>query len=239
VRGELPAAERLRRLLETAYGDAWSPALLDRLLAEAGFAGKILAEWLDARTGFFQQHVKLFQNRPFIWQIHDGERGGFSALINYHTLTPEKLDRLIHSYLREWIEQQRTLASQGQTGADRRLAAAEQLRDKLLLIQEGEPPYDIYVRWKPLDRQPIGWEPDLNDGVRLNIRPFISAGILRAPVNVKWGKDRGANPPGSDAQRWAEEAQRAAVNNKELSSTNGSERLNELHLTNAVKRVAR
>jgi len=34
---------------------------------------------------------------------------------------------------------------------------------------EGEAPYDILVRWKPLEQQPIGWYPDLNDGVRLNI----------------------------------------------------------------------
>ena len=46
----------------------------------------------------------------------------------------------------------------------------------LELILEGEAPYDIFVRWKPLEEQPIGWEPDLNDGVRLNIRPFVDGG---------------------------------------------------------------
>jgi len=53
------------------------------------------------------------------------------------------------------------------------------------------------VRWKPLEQQPIGWDPDLNDGVRLNIRPFVEAGILRRNPTIKWGKDRGTNPPGS------------------------------------------
>ena len=42
---------------------------------------------------------------------------------------------------------------------------------KLIKILEGEPPYDIFVRWKPLVGQPAGWNPDINDGVRLNIRP--------------------------------------------------------------------
>lgn len=46
--------------------------------------------------------------------------------------------------------------------------------------------------------QPIGWEPDLDDGVRLNIRPFVNAGILRSRVNVHWKKDRGKNPDGSE-----------------------------------------
>jgi len=54
------------------------------------------------------------------------------------------------------------------------------------------------VRWKPLDKQPIGWEPDLNDGVRLNIRLFVTAGALRSKFTINWNKDRGANPDGSE-----------------------------------------
>ena len=68
------------------------------------------------------------------------------------------------------------------------------MQDKLKLILAGEPPYDIFVRWKPLEEQPIGWNPDLNDGVRLNIRPFMTAGILRKNPNIKWTKDRGKEP---------------------------------------------
>ncbi len=68
-------------------------------------------------------------------------------------------------------------------------------------ILEGAPPYDIFVRWEPLQKQPIGWDPDLNDGVRLNIRPVMSAadvgknaaGILRAEPNIRWNKDRGTD----------------------------------------------
>ena len=48
-----------------------------------------------------------------------------------------------------------------------------------------------------MERQPIGWEPDLNDGVRLNIRPFVMADVLRKRPSINWGKDRGKNPPGS------------------------------------------
>ena len=92
--------------------------------------------------------------------------------------------------------------------------AALQLQEKLKAIQEGEPPYDIYVRWKPLHEQPIGWEPDLNDGVRLNIRPFVEAGVLRSRFTINWNKDRGTNP-------------------------DGSERINDRHLIRAVKLTAR
>ena len=65
---------------------------------------------------------------------------------------------------------------------------------QLEAIAQGEKPFDIFVRWKPLQQQPIGWEPDLNDGVRINIRPFVEAGVLRIPrakVGIKWESDRG------------------------------------------------
>jgi hypothetical protein len=85
----------------------------------------------------------------------------------------------------------------GESGAEGLLGAALKLKEKLEAILEGEAPYDIFVRWKSLEQQPIGWEPDLNDGVRLNIRPFIEADMLRKKPNIKWGVDRGKNPPGS------------------------------------------
>jgi hypothetical protein len=82
----------------------------------------------------------------------------------------------------------------GESGAEARRLAAEDLQGRLKLILEGEKPHDIFVRWKPLHDQPIGWEPDLNDGVRMNIRPFVEAGVLRKNPRIKWTKDRGKEP---------------------------------------------
>jgi len=42
VRGEKPAADRLRELLAAAYGPDWEPATQEELLAAAGFSGKTL-----------------------------------------------------------------------------------------------------------------------------------------------------------------------------------------------------
>ena len=84
VRGELSAADRLVNLLAAAYGEAWSTATLDKLLATVGWrrqdAGKLAARQV------LRQHCKLFQHRPFIWHIWDGRSDGFSALVNYHKL---------------------------------------------------------------------------------------------------------------------------------------------------------
>ncbi len=228
VRGEAPLADRLLNLLVAAYGDAWSGDTLSILLANSDHAGKSLESWL--RDKFFVQHCKLFQNRPFIWQIWDGLRDGFSALVNYHTLTHKKLEVLIYTYLGDWIARQRQDIVDGIDGAQERLDAAESLKRKLELILEGEAPYDIFVRWKPLEKQPIGWEPDLNDGVRLNIRPFMTvlpvkkagAGVLRDKPNIKWDKDRGKDV---ETAPW-------------YSVFNG-DRINDHHLTLKEKREAR
>jgi len=139
------------------------------LLKEAGYAGKTLETWL--RDGFFAQHCELFHQRPFIWQIWDGLRDGFSILVNYHRLDRKNLETLIYNYLGDWIARQKQDQAARVDGAEERLAAAVALQKRLELIRDGQSPYDIFVRWKPLDQQPIGWEPDLNDGVRLNIRP--------------------------------------------------------------------
>jgi len=222
VAGEMPAAERLRALLAHAYGAAWSPAVQDKLLAETGSAGKDLDEWL--RDGFFTQHCKVFGQRPFIWHVWDGRKDGFAALVNYHGLDRAKLDKLIYTYLGGWIKTQADAVRQGVPGSDGRLVAAQTLQKKLIAIADGEATadrksgYDIYVRWKPLAKQPLGWDPDINDGVRMNIRPFMTADVLRARPNINWNKDRGKNPDGDPK---------------------GPERLNDLHQTRAEKEAAR
>lgn len=215
VGGEISAAERLRDLLSAAYGNGWSPAVLDELLTNVGAKpGAVgLEGWL--RGGFFKDHCRVFANRPFIWQIWDGTPSGFSALVNYHRLDRKLLERLAYDYLGNWwIGRVRDEVKNDVPGAESRLKAAEDLKSKLVLILEGEPPYDIFARWKSLAEQPVGWEPDLDDGVRMNIRPFVGAGILRSKPSVKWDKERGSNPDGTG-------------------------RINDLHRTLAEKREAR
>jgi hypothetical protein len=213
VAGEPPAAERLERLLATAYGDAWSPGKVAELLAQADSKKKSLADWLADE--FFRQHCALFANRPFIWHIWDGQRDGFSALVNYHRLDRRRLEKLTYTYLgQDWVERQRAGVRDESPGAEARLAAAFDLQRRLEAILEGDEPLDIYVRWKELHAQPIGWEPDLDDGVRLNIRPFVKADVLRSPFNIHWRTDRGKNP-------------------------DGSERRNDIHLSLVTKREAR
>ncbi len=254
IKGEAPAAERLSALLATAYGADWTPQRLTTLLT-AATEGR--ARDLDGylRDHFFKRHVELFQNRPFVWHVWDGRQDGFHALVNYHRLAApdgegrRTLEKLIFTYLREWIDRCRAEVKAGAEGAEGRLAAAEHLRGRLQAILEGEPPYDIFVRWKPLHRQAIGWEPDVNDGVRMNIRPFLTARpldakaagacILRVTPRIKWDKDRGGEPHRpKDEYPWFWSWDGKTPNFQGGETFDGN-RWNDLHYDTETKRAAR
>ena len=253
IKGELPAHERLLDLLAHAYGSDWSAALLTTLLSNVGYGHQGLDAWL--RDGFFRQHCKLFDQTPFIWHIWDGRKDGFHALVNYHCLAApdgvgrRTLERLTYSYLGPWIDRQRAEQEQGIEGADARLAYAEHLKNLLEQILEGEPQFDIFVRWKPLSNQPEGWEPDVNDGVRVNIRPFMKARplgakakracILRVSPNVSWNKDRGKEIERERSEYpWFWGCRPASQDFMGGEAFDGN-RWNDLHYTNACKSEAR
>jgi hypothetical protein len=251
LRGEAKAAERLRKLLDAAYGEAgWNER---QLLAATGGRSTQLEDWL--RDEFFEAHCKLFHHRPFIWHLWDGRPDGFHALVNYHQLAApagaghKLLETLTYAYLGDWIRRQKGDAANGVPGAESRLEAAELLEQELKHILAGEPPYDLFIRWKPLHQQPIGWHPDLNDGVRLNIRPFLlakdvkkkDAGILRWKPNINWGPkpDRGTEPQRPKADFpwfWTWDGKTADFQG---SAKFDGKRWNCLHYTTATKQAAR
>lgn len=235
ISGQEPGHARLRALLAHAFGREWSAQCLTELVGDA----ETLENWLLKR--FFLEHCEIFHARPFIWQVWDGRRDGFNALVNYHKLAApdgggrRTLERLIYTYLGDWIRIQESQIGKVD-GADARLIAAQHLRQQLEAILKGEPPFDIFVRWKPIHQQPIGWEPDLNDGVRLNMRPWLEARpykpsrrdacILReTPIKLPLGKDRGKEPPRDP---------------EDFPWFNGStDRTNDVHLTIEEKQAAR
>lgn len=237
TKGETSAAERLRVALVQALGKFD----LSELIANTGLSGsksKTLEDWL--RDEFFEQHCTLFQHRPFIWHIWDGHKSGFSALVNYHKLTHSNLTTLTYAHLGDWIRRQQAAVDAGESGSDARLESAKQLQTRLKLILEGEPPYDLFVRWKPLSKQAIGWHPDINDGVRMNIRPFANADVLRKRVKIKWEKDRGKEPVRDMKEfpwfwGWDEKTQDFAGVGKEPDGN----RWNDCHFTNEFKKKAR
>ena len=237
VAGEPPAADRLRALLTDAFGSEWSAMKLSELLGGADS----LESWL--RDAFFAEHCAMFENRPFVWHVWDGRKDGFHALVNYHKLAAlngqgrKTLEKLIYTALGDWIARQKAEVASNVDGADARITSAQHLQIELERVLSGEPPYDIFVRWKPLYEQPIGWEPDINDGVRINMRPWLmtslapqakpkkDACVLRVTPKISYGKDRGKEPVHSKVDfPWFADS---------------TDRNNDIHLSLDEKRAAR
>ena len=139
TRGELSAVARLRALLATAFAPDWSAekerALLVAAAGQNGTPAPTLAIWL--RDKFFDEHCKLFQYRPFVWHIWDGNRDGFHCLVNAHKLNGmdgegrRTLETITYSYLGDWITRQQEELKDNKTGADARLASAQELKIQL------------------------------------------------------------------------------------------------------------
>lgn len=252
IRGESAAVDRIQALLASAFAPEWSSTVLTQLLQLEGAQGT-LDDWL--RNSFFESHCEIFHQRPFVWQVWDGLKDGFSAFVSYHRLAAPNgegkrtLEKLIYAYLGAWLDRQRADQRAGVEGADGRVAAAEHLRRELEKILDGEPPYDIFVRWKPLADQPVGWSPDIDDGVRVNIRPFMvarplsargrNASILRVTPRIHWGKDKGKEASRAKLEfpwfwGWDESTQNF-VGGKEFDGN----RWNDLHYSRAAKLAAR
>lgn len=257
LHGEAGAAERLRGVLRAAWGEGWAEGVVRDCLQAEEARAEDLDGWLADE--FFDGHCRLFHQTPFVWHVWDGLRDGFSALVNYHRLCAPNgvgrrmLEKLRDTYLGEWISRQQRLATDGDALAEDRFAAAEHLRGELTSIIEGHPPYDIFVRWKPLSRQAIGWEPDIDDGVRLNIRPFLAARprnanakkacILRVTPGIKKheGADRGGEPSRDKAEYpwfWAEDHDVATENFAGGDDFKGR-RYNDFHYARAFKLARR
>lgn len=222
VAGEKPLADRLRAYLAAAFEAEWSDALERRLVAEADetFDKKAardgsLEAWVRDRA--FRQHCALFGQRPFLWHISDGLKDGFSVFVHYHRFDQANLRKLTYTLLGDWLARAKA------ENNTLRYEKGRELQQKLEKILEGEKPYDIFVRWKSLAQQPLGWDPDLDDGVRQNIRPFIKAGVLTHDLSkILKDKDRGNDVPSAP---WYD-------------VFNG-ERRNDHHTTLAEKRAAR
>jgi hypothetical protein len=193
VAGEKPLVDRLRAYLAAAFGTDWSDALERRLVAEADEAldkkaarDGSLEAWVRDRA--FRQHCALFGQRPFLWHISDGMKDGFSVFVHYHRFDQANLRKLTYTLLGEWLAR-----AKAENNALRHEKGRE-LQQMLEKVLEGEKPHDIFVRWKSLSHQPLGWDSDLDDGVRQNIRPFIKAGLLTNDLSkMLKDKDRGTD----------------------------------------------
>ena len=160
-----------------------------------------IGEWLE--NVYFDYHAALYKKRPIVWHIASSQgtkRFAFGALCHYHRFDANRMAKLRAGYLRDAIETLRREAAladrEGRTDErvelQARLEEAQVLDGKLQAVQEGhhEGPeggdrdYRILTPWKSAGERPAGWNPDIDDGVKVNIAPLQRAAVLRKPKVV-------------------------------------------------------
>ena len=202
VAGEASLADRVHRRLEDLFPG------LDIGHVEADIANELktsvkgyrrtngIADWLE--NVFFQFHCSLYKSRPIFWHIASSQGTSscaFGALVHYHRFDKNRMAQLRGQYLRDAIETFRRKAAladkDGRTDARQdwqaQLEEAQELDRRLQRVQEGfhdgpeggNADYRILTPWKAPSERPDGWDPDLDDGVKVNIKPLQKAGALR------------------------------------------------------------
>lgn len=160
-----------------------------------------IAEWLE--NAFFEFHASLYSKRPVLWHLASSQGTSpfaFGALVHSHRFDRNRMAQLRAQYLRDALHtfrREAALAGKEERTEARlewqaRLEAADELDRRLQWVQEGrhEGPeggdrdYRIRTPWKDPDARPRGWDPDVDDGVKVNLEPLQKAGVLRLPKVV-------------------------------------------------------
>jgi len=184
------AAERVRARLVRDFGEAGAEQS-EREFRQ--WVGRDVGEWL--RRDFFKRHVQQFKQRPIAWHFVSPERT-FEAFVLYHRLSRETLQKLRSQYAGELVarlkaEQERA-RGRGDADAVSRLRLqiedVEEFRSRLEAIERGDELKDrIRCRWKGEveNGRPGPYAPDIDDGVKVNVRPFQENGLLAMKEVIK------------------------------------------------------
>ena len=191
--GDEPVAEeRVRTRLVRQLGDDGADAFLADLKR---YTKRDLADWI--RRDFFKAHTKRFKNRPIAWHLRSPE-GAFEAIVLYHRLSRDTLAKLRVTYAGDRLAR---LRADQQRAKERRRhpAPSPTSRSRSRTSRRSGPPSRrssrgpspsdrIRCRWKDETDtgRPGPYAPDIDDGVKVNIRPFQETGLLPAKVISKW-----------------------------------------------------
>lgn len=200
--GETPLSERVRHELAALFPGRDESQLEVEIVNELKRSVKgyrkcaSLDDWLA--NAYFEYHAGLYKSRPIYWHVASAQGTSpfaFGALVHYHRFDKNRMQKLRASYVRDTIEELRRdagLADKAGRADDRvelqaKLEEVQALDKKLQLVQEGhqegaeggDRDFRILTPWKEHAKRPKGWNPDLDDGVKVNIAPLDRAGILR------------------------------------------------------------
>ena len=164
---------KIVNFVEAVYGKETLEENL-RFIADAlggkGTARQVIRNYL--LTGFYADHLKIYQKRPIYWQFSSGRKNGFKALCYMHRYQPDLLARMRTDYVHEQQERYRTQltmledAARSATPSERVKINKQiaKIKDQALEIQTFEEKiHHLADRMIAID---------LDDGVKVNYAKF-------------------------------------------------------------------
>ncbi len=179
--------DRVRARLEAQFGPA---AAYQLEMDAAAYFDRPLEEWLG-RYFFTRFHVKLYKKRPVLWHLTSPRRH-FAVMVDYHRLTRDTLPKVQTLYLWPQMEAVRTrlaAAGAGQALVRAPLKAIADLEDELADLEDCNERLESVIQgavevnlpdWAngPYRNGKAPYDPDLDDGVKVNLLPLQAAGLL-------------------------------------------------------------
>jgi hypothetical protein len=123
-------------------------------------------------TGFYTDHLKIYQKRPIYWLFSSGKKNGFKALIYMHRYAPDTIARIRTDYVHEQQARYRTILTSIEQRLDNASTAERvKINKELALYKDKEKElHDYEEKIHHLADQMISI--DLDDGVKNNYAIF-------------------------------------------------------------------
>ena len=124
-------------------------------------------------TGFYADHVKIYQKRPIYWLFDSGKKNGFKCLVYMHRYCPDTIARIRTDYVHEQQSRYRTAIESLEQARDNAATAGDRVKagKKLASVEaKAKELHEYEEKIHHLADQMIAI--DLDDGVKHNYAIF-------------------------------------------------------------------
>jgi type II restriction/modification system DNA methylase subunit YeeA len=177
--------ERFHTFLKASFGEQNFRKNLD-FVEEC--LGKDIRKYFT--RDFYKDHIRRYKKRPIYWMF-SSPKGYFNVLVYLHRYTPDTINRILNSYLKEFIEKLKMYRTQQEhievEGSVTEQNKARKEIDRINVMLEDCMQYETEILY-PLATERIAL--DLDDGVLVNYNKLGSALALVDGLNDKKTKEK-------------------------------------------------
>jgi uncharacterized protein (UPF0335 family) len=177
--------ERFHTFLKASFGEQNFRKNLD-FVEEC--LGKDIRKYFT--RDFYKDHIRRYKKRPIYWMF-SSPKGYFNVLVYQHRYSPDTINRILNSYLKEYIEKLKMYRTQQEhievEGSVTEQNKARKEIDRINLMLEDCMQYETEILY-PLATERITL--DLDDGVLVNYNKLGSAVAKVDGLNDKKTKEK-------------------------------------------------